>query len=93
VVGVGVGVMVGVTVGVGVRVGVAVGNVPVSEAFSEMFCCCLTNNTPATILKVKNMTMTTPTIIPIFPTFFDFPEVTISKGEDWSGLLDGGICI
>jgi zinc transporter ZupT len=81
--GVGVGVAVGVAVGVrvGVSVGVAVGIISTPAAFSETFCCCLTNKTPATILKVRNITIIIPTIMPAFPTFFDFPVVIISKGD------------
>jgi hypothetical protein len=84
VVEVGVGVMVGVAVGVvvGVVVGVKVGVGAIVAACSETFCCCLTNKTPATTLKIKNTTIATPTITPVFPAFLDLPEVIISKGED-----------
>ena len=52
-----------------------------AAAFSEIFCCCLTKTTPATMPSIKKTTMQTAITIDFVLTFLDLLLVTISKGD------------
>jgi hypothetical protein len=51
------------------------------EAFSLIFCCCLTKSTPATTVNTKNTTMQIVITIARLLLLPDFLLVTVSKGE------------